>query len=177
MGLSRFFLLPELAGNVPSAPKPAASFSTLWSLPVASPLAAVQTSSQVDRSWSFQRVRSQSFLSWRLHLNTSLRASAGPTASAQTVRFPTVWHGTVLCDHPARPSSSQSHRRPSGITPGGSMRHLGLSKARRDRDRRHDRCNHLLSYLSSALGYQRVTHGISKPNCWHKSTAAAYTLK
>ena len=33
------------------------------------------------------------------------------------------------------------------------------------------------SCLLSPLGYQRLTHGISRPNCWHKSTAAAYTLK
>ena len=30
-----------------------------------------------------------------------------------------------------------------------------------------------LSRLSSALGYQRFTHGTSMPNNWHKSTAAA----
>ena len=107
-----------------------------------SPFPTRPKASRVDRSWSFQRVRSQSFLSWRLHLNTSLRASAGPTASAQAVRSRMAWHGTVLCDHPARPSSSQSHQRPSGITPDGSIPHLGLSKARRDRDRGHGRCNH-----------------------------------
>jgi hypothetical protein len=84
----------------------------------------------------------------------------------------TVWHGTVLCDHPARPSSSQSHRRPPGITPDGSIRHLGLSQARRDRDRGHDRCNHY-SVVSRLPGtYQRLTHGGSSPNRSHNSKAA-----
>src|SRR5450432_761177 len=41
------------------------------------------THSWVDRSRSFHRVRSQSFLSVRLHPNTSLRVSACLTASAQ----------------------------------------------------------------------------------------------
>ena len=115
-------------------------FECLRQGPLGSPFLARRRTSRVDHSWSFQRVRSQSFLSWRLHLNTSLRASAGRTASAQASL--TAWHGTVLCDHPARPGSSQSHRRPSGITPERSMSHLGLSKARRDRDQGHDRCNH-----------------------------------
>ena len=48
----------------------------------------------LDCLWSFHRVRSQSFFSWRLHLNTSLRASADPTASAQAVRIGPS--GTVL---------------------------------------------------------------------------------
>jgi len=62
--------------------------------PFGGPVMARPRTSGVDRSWSFQRVRSQSFFSWRLHLNTSLRASTGPTASAQTVRFGPS--GTVL---------------------------------------------------------------------------------
>ena len=79
---------------------------------------------------------------------------------------------TVFCDHPARPSSSQSHRRPSGITPDGSMRHLGLSQARRDRDQGHDRCNHY-SVVSRLPGtYQRLTQGGSSPSRSHKSKAA-----
>ena len=53
----------------------------------------------------------------------------------------------------------------------------GLSKARRDRDGRHDRCNPLGVVSCPTLAYQRVTHGISKPNRLHNSTAAAYTLK
>ena len=80
---------------------------------------------------SLYRVRSQSFFSWRLHLKSSLRASACPAASIQASR--TAWHSTVLCDHPAKPSSSQSRPRPSGIAPEGSTEHHGLSKVRRDR--------------------------------------------
>ena len=133
--------------------------------------------SSVDRSRSFHRVRSQSFFSRRLHLKSSLRESARSTASARAVSIQSARHGNVLCDHPAKPSSSQSDPRRSGIAPERSMTDHGLSKARRDRDGRHDRCNPLRVVSSSAFGYQRVTHGISKPNCLHKSTAAAYRLR
>ena len=88
----------------------------------------------------------------------------------------TVWHRIVLFGLPVRPSSSQSHRRPFGIAPDRAMHLLGLSKARRDRDRGHDRCNHRLSRLSFVSSYQRVTHGISMPNNGHKSVAAACRL-
>ena len=86
-----------------------------------SPFAARPKNSGVDRSWSFQRVRSQSFFSWRLHLNTSLRASAGPTASAQAVRSGpsgTVLFFATILRGQARPNHTDVR---SGIAPDGSM--------------------------------------------------------
>ena len=75
--------------------------------PLGGPFLARPRTSRVDRSWSFQRVRSQSFFSWRLHLNTSLRASADPTASAQAVRIgpsgTVLFYATILRDQ-ARPN-------------------------------------------------------------------------
>ena len=49
-------------------------------------LHARETNSSVDRSRSFHRVRSQSFLSSRLHPHSSLRVSAYLTVSAQEDR-------------------------------------------------------------------------------------------
>ena len=68
------------------------------------------------------------------------------SASGQAAWGQATWHGIIHCDHPAKPSSSQSDLRPSGIAPEGSTTHLGLSKARRDRGLHHDRYNHVVSF-------------------------------
>ena len=84
------------------------------------------------------------------------------------------WPGTVLffttiLRDQARPNHTDV---PLGYTPDGFMSHLGLSKARRDRDERHDRCNHFFVVLRRAWDYQCVTQGGSSPKNSHSSRAA-----
>src|SRR5208337_1444997 len=58
----------------------------------------------------------------------------------------------------------------------GSTDNLGLSKARRDRDRPHDRCHRPWGGRLAARTYHHVTQGTFTPNTWHNSTAAAYRV-
>jgi len=97
------------------------------------------------------RVRSQSFFSWRLHPNASLRASTCSPASAQAADF-----DRLAPEYSLRPSCEAKlvPIRPASLgnrTSKGSTPHHGLSKVRRDRDRRHDRCNHLPPFLSQRI--------------------------
>lgn len=122
------------------------------------------------------RVRSQSFFSWRLHPKSSLRASAHASVSDQASESPLAWHGNILCDHPAKPSSSYQTDVPLGLFPRDPRHNRGLSKVRRDRDLGHDRCNHLCLRLSPFVCYHRVTQRVSSPRASQSSTAAKYTV-
>ena len=95
-----------LASDVHSTPKPIGFFFCVF---VAKRESALRSKSTTrGRLFKvFLRVRSQSFLSTRLHPKPSLRASARHTVSAQAIRSQ-ARHVIVLFDHPAKPSSSQS---------------------------------------------------------------------
>jgi hypothetical protein len=124
-----------------------------------------------------QRVRSQSFFSWRLHPKSSLRASTCSAASVQAGRSVRLaWHGNIQYDHPAEPSSSYQTDVPLGSLPRDPRHSHGLSKVRRDHGLGHDRCNHLPQQSSHLPCYQRVFQGVFKPKSSQSSTAAAYTL-
>ena len=94
---------------------------------------------------SFQRVRSQSFFSWRLHPDTShrentsaQRAAAPPSALRQR------WTRKFSCDRPTMTRrSNQRYARSDGEAAGGSMGVIELTRqVGAPRHESEGRCNH-----------------------------------